>query len=207
MKSALNKLFGKFGDSYRTICTYCVAITLTTIATECLKNYCGYLRPIFFTECEPDENFEECTGEDFNLNELRKSFVSGHASAAFCGCTLLTLYLERTFGISCVQVVVGRTVPASLANPTRQQSRDEDEERQPISADIPQQNPGTMYMTVAYRKNPGLRRLGSILSFLPMGVALWVAASRVVDNVHFPADVVGGSVLGAGIALYCHPLW
>ena len=31
--------------------------------------------------------------------------------------------------------------------------------------------------------------------------------SRVVDNVHFPADIVGGALLGGSIALFCNPLW
>jgi membrane-associated phospholipid phosphatase len=42
---------------------------------------------------------------------------------------------------------------------------------------------------------------------LPMGLALFIAASRVVDNKHFPADVVGGSLLGAAISYYVYGLW
>lgn len=40
---------------------------------------------------------------------------------------------------------------------------------------------------------------------LPFGLALFVAASRVVDNDHWPADVVGGIVIGGSFAtLYYH---
>ena len=35
----------------------------------------------------------------------------------------------------------------------------------------------------------------------PTLVAAWVAASRVHDNAHHPADVVGGAVVGGGAAV------
>jgi membrane-associated phospholipid phosphatase len=51
-------------------------------------------------------------------------------------------------------------------------------------------------------------RFISFSSFvLFMGLATIIATSRVVDNKHFPADVVGGSVLGLGIAVYINGLW
>lgn len=98
---ACSKLLGAPGDLYRTICTYCVAITLTSFATEFTKNYVGYLRPIFFDQCNPEDNFETCQGmeheDDYvKVKELHKSFVSGHASFSFVCGTLLTLFLERT---------------------------------------------------------------------------------------------------------------
>ena len=34
----------------------------------------------------------------------------------------------------------------------------------------------------------------------PACVALWVSASRVYDNDHHPADVVGGALLGGALA-------
>jgi membrane-associated phospholipid phosphatase len=40
-----------------------------------------------------------------------------------------------------------------------------------------------------------------------MGVAVFVAASRVADNKHHPADVVGGAVLGTSVSLFVHSLW
>lgn len=51
------------------------------------------------------------------------------------------------------------------------------------------------------------KRFVSLFSLLPMGLAGFIAASRVVDNKHFPADVVGGALLGASIANYVSPLW
>jgi diacylglycerol diphosphate phosphatase / phosphatidate phosphatase len=160
-----------------------VAFTLCSIATEFIKNYVGYLRPIFFDQCNPDENYETCLGRHdeydyFEVKELSKSFISGHASFAFCGGVLFTLFLERTIGVSSIQVAITQQLPN-----------------------------GTSAVAMAYRQPLGLRKVGSILALLPMGLSIFVACSRIVDNVHHPADVVGGSVLGASIAYYCFPLW
>jgi len=46
--------------------------------------------------------------------------------------------------------------------------------------------------------------LDGLLTMLCLGptlVAAWVAASRVHDNAHHPADVVGGAVVGGGAAV------
>lgn len=212
-KRAYNYWFGRKGDIFRTICTYSVAFALTAVATEAVKNYVGYLRPVFFQECQPDDQYETCIGgeDDVDEAELRKSFVSGHASLAFCGGTLFTMFLERTIGLSSVEIAVAKRAPPPT---TAQQQMSTDgardtqqEELEPVDSYDLQSTDTTLYWSLAYRRNPGWRRLGSILALIPMAVATWVAASRVVDNLHFPADVVGGSVLGASIALYCHPLW
>ena len=166
--------------------TYCVAFTLCGIATEFIKNYVGYLRPIFFDQCNPDDQYETCMGkyeeyDHFEIKELHKSFISGHASFAFCGGVLFALFLERTIGVTSVQVAVVNSRTNAMT--------------------------GANIVSMAYRKPPGLRKLGSILALAPVGVSIWVACSRLVDNVHFPADVVGGSILGGSIAIYCHPIW
>jgi len=51
------------------------------------------------------------------------------------------------------------------------------------------------------------KRAISILCLAPMAVACFVAASRLRDNMHFPADVVGGAVLGTSIAWFTHGVW
>mmetsp|Transcript_16244 Transcript_16244/g.23898 ORF Transcript_16244/g.23898 Transcript_16244/m.23898 type:complete len:332 (+) Transcript_16244:108-1103(+) len=51
------------------------------------------------------------------------------------------------------------------------------------------------------------KRLTSILSTLPIFLGIFIAASRVHDNMHHPADVVGGSVIGIGCAIFAHGLW
>lgn len=172
-----------------------MAVTLCNLCTEVIKNYVGYLRPVFFQECKPNEIYDSCTGaEGFAEDELRKSFVSGHASAAFCGCTLFTLFLERTFGISSTEIINSHErnleVSANYSGAVEQNN----------------QNQYPLYV-ISFRKDPWLHRVGSVFSLLPMCLAVYIASSRVVDNKHFPADVVGGAVLGASIAIYCHAVW
>jgi len=54
---------------------------------------------------------------------------------------------------------------------------------------------------------PRKARVYSILSLAPMALATFIAASRVYDNKHFPADVVGGAVLGTALSVFSHSLW
>ena len=69
----------------------------------------------------------------------------------------------------------------------------------------------TLYIYNKYGRPRGSnefrRRFISVLSLLPMGLATAVAASRVVDNKHFPADVTAGALLGASIASFCYKIW
>jgi len=51
------------------------------------------------------------------------------------------------------------------------------------------------------------KRLFSMLSALPIFLGIFIAASRVHDDMHHPADVVGGSVIGIGCAIFAHGLW
>ena len=50
-------------------------------------------------------------------------------------------------------------------------------------------------------------RIGSLLCLLPIALATFIACSRVVDNKHFPADIVAGGILGAFLARTFHYLW
>jgi hypothetical protein len=59
----------------------------------------------------------------------------------------------------------------------------------------------------AYTKPPTLHRFLSIASLLPLALATFIATSRVVDNKHFPADIVGGALVGSGMAWFAHNLW
>jgi membrane-associated phospholipid phosphatase len=167
------------------------------------QTYVGYLRPVFFENCNPDEDYLTCNGGgDWPEYEVRMSFISGHASTAFCGCLLFTLFMERTIGISSVEVAVAKEIPSATTDAPMEGHPDDVVVQQSIST-----GGGGIYWTVAYQSQPGLRRLGSLVALLPMGVAVWVSASRIVDNLHFPADVVGGALVGAGIASFCHNTW
>jgi diacylglycerol diphosphate phosphatase / phosphatidate phosphatase len=158
---------------HKTACVYATAVGLTNILTNAIKLYVGYLRPIFYDVCEPDDAYQYCTsGED---NAARVSFPSGHSSLAFCGLGLFAFYLEHRFGLS--KLHEWRLDAVS----------------------------GQWWW--AQTRPARLERIFSILSFTPFLLACFIAASRIVDNKHFPADVVGGSVLGASTAKLVHGIW
>ena len=50
-------------------------------------------------------------------------------------------------------------------------------------------------------------KLISFVSLIPLALAGMIAADRVRTNHHFPADVVGGAVLGSSLAAFVHFLW
>lgn len=72
---------------------------------------------------------------------------------------------------------------------------------------------GLYLLTLYIRRNwgtgpqPQHRLIAMAGLIFPMGLATFIAASRVVDNKHFPADVVGGAVLGLMVAQYCDGVW
>ena len=53
----------------------------------------------------------------------------------------------------------------------------------------------------------GLKRIGSVLCYAPMLVGYFIALSRVHDDKHHPADVVGGSLLGGVVATLIYGIW
>lgn len=169
----LCKTVGQFGDAHKTFCVYVVTTGLVGVSTNAIKSYVGYLRPVFYDICQPDDDYEECTNE--NSDDARKSFPSGHSSLAFSGMMLLTCYLLTRFGVY-------------SSSPVLRQGSD-----------------GTML--VEFKQPERYKRAVNILCLVPLALACWVAASRLKDNMHFPADVVGGSVLGASIAWFTHGTW
>lgn len=51
------------------------------------------------------------------------------------------------------------------------------------------------------------KRFFTILAFTPMFLAVFIASSRVHDDMHHPADVVGGSLIGIICAILGYSLW
>jgi diacylglycerol diphosphate phosphatase/phosphatidate phosphatase len=184
---ALSKIWGRPGDGHATWCVYIIAFSIVLVTTDAIKRYAGYLRPIFYELCVPDDKLQECTAEDEGGNSIRMSFPSGHASTSFCGLMLLSLYLHSRFGVPSVRVYGYKpeTVTTQTQSGQQQQHR----------------------WTTTYTKEPALYRAISILSLLPLALALFIATSRIVDNKHFPADVVAGSLLGASTAIFTFYLW
>ena len=90
MQMILSMYLGKTNDAHLTICTWFMTMGITGFLTECIKRYCGYLRPIYFSLCQFDGSTFSCKDDD---HKGRISFLSGHASTSFCCMTILTLYL------------------------------------------------------------------------------------------------------------------
>jgi diacylglycerol diphosphate phosphatase / phosphatidate phosphatase len=194
VQSVTSFCWGRSGDTHSTFCATLVSQGSNLLATECLKLYVGYLRPIFYELCVPSTNYQQCTGSSHNISESQKSFPSGHASVAFCGLTLLAVYLHNRFGISSVRRLEYFTAP--IAGASDQPSSDSQ-----IAVQVRNR--------LVYSKPwPMLYRFLSVFFVgAPMSVAAFIAASRVFDNYHFPADVVAGSLLGSSISLFIHGVW
>lgn len=112
-------------------------------------------------------------------NEIRKSFPSGHASTSFSGLLLLTLYVHKRWGVPSISQY------ATIR---------------------PHENALSSDHSAAPR-SPYLARFISILSLAPLVLATFIATSRIVDNKHHPADVVGGALIGSSISYFVHHLW
>lgn len=194
--------------THATLCVYLVAFGITIFCTDRIKAYCGYLRPTFYDQCpgveldDGSRSYESCLTNNVNL---ARSFPSGHASMAFCGLTLLTLYFHNTFG-----------VPRLRRERNRQQTALKSRTNSPTCTPGIRQTNGTTGAlqsstcdgsTIYNYFHPLRYRFMSILSLVPIGLALFITAGRVMDNRHFPADAVGGSLLGAAVAIFVNNLW
>lgn len=46
-----------------------------------------------------------------------------------------------------------------------------------------------------------------LVSFLPVMLAIFIAASRIHDHYHHPADVIAGAMIGIASAIISHGMW
>jgi membrane-associated phospholipid phosphatase len=167
-------------DVHSSLCTILIAFGSTAFFTNFFKYYVGYLRPNFYTMCNYDSATMTCNSNDDNImREARKAFPSGHASASFCGLLCLGLYLAGKVGLN--HHLSTRNSSdyhiTTAVSPSRQHH-------------------------APWRKFAFLSALGG-----PLFLSTFVAASRVHDNWHHPADVVAGSLIGASSALVAYHLW
>lgn len=190
----ISQFYGEMGDKHSTVCIYMVALSLTQLVTDVIKMYCGYLRPIFYTICQPNETYDTCTNTNTDSESYRRSFPSGHASTSFCGLTLLSLFLHTKYGIPCMKRKLAMGYSSNITLSSQQHQ-------------LYQINNNSNTASSSKVRDPLIYRGISVLSLLPMGVACFIAASRVVDNKHFPADITAGSIIGTTIAYYIHYLW
>jgi hypothetical protein len=95
----------KWDVLHKSLCVYAAAFGITMVSGNFVKLYVGYLRPIFYDECQPNDTYDECQNPGGD-RQIRLSFPSGHASLSGCGMLLLSHYLERCFGAyrHCYQV-------------------------------------------------------------------------------------------------------
>lgn len=196
----ISKLYGIYGDIHSTLCIYLLSYSITYIITDIIKNYVGYLRPIFYDLCQPNDTYDECiSNNDHSTIDAHKSFPSGHASLSFSGLTLLTLYIHNRFGIPSIKVFKSITInnTSTLSN---------EEGNIATTNNTIEQHYIIVYKT---NKNDNVLkyRIISLLSLLPMGLALFIAITRVHDNRHFPADIIAGSILGFSISYFINSLW
>lgn len=190
--NGIAKKFYQWDAVHRTTCVYFVGIGLTEAISNRIKYYVGYLRPIFLDRCQPyydDEHsdFRCLDEENHHTRDARISFPSNHAGWCFCGMMLLSMYLERRFGLSSISSSASDSAIINSPSNTLVTTKKNQELRR--------------------RDQQAVYRLLSLVCYSPMLVAVFVAASRVVDNKHFPADVVCGAVLGGSIASLVFGIW
>lgn len=70
----------------------------TDLATDLAKNYVGRMRPFFYEKCEFGAEDATCQLPLAQLDLLRQSFPSGHASLGTCAMLFTTLYLLGKIG-------------------------------------------------------------------------------------------------------------
>jgi membrane-associated phospholipid phosphatase len=176
-------VFGYKHDVHSSACFSMFAFGCTLFITNFVKSYCGYYRPNFYGYCGFNQESLSCEGNgdgNHSDDESRKSFPSGHASISFCGMTCLSLFFLGKIGLysSCCNGN-GFVENGEGACMTIQTS--------------------TSFL---FKK-----RISSIVASLPMLLAVFIAASRVHDDFHHPADVVGGSIIGMLCAFFSYGLW
>ncbi|KAJ7696565.1 lipid phosphate phosphatase 1 [Mycena rosella] len=79
---------------------------LTRLFTGVLKNKVGRLRPDFLARCKWNDVKMKCTGKAADVLDGRRSFPSGHSSAAFAGMTFLSFWLAGQTAAWCFDVPV-----------------------------------------------------------------------------------------------------
>ncbi len=128
----------------------------------------------------------ECeSNDDGALSESRKSFPSGHSSFAFMGMTMLTLFFLGKIGF--YRTCTSSSTFCAPNSPSRDMNTDMN------------MNMNTNFIFK--------RRLLTIVGTSPMLLAIYIAASRVHDDYHHPADVVAGSMIGLICSGFSYSLW
>lgn len=96
-------------ELYRMLGYFFIGALGALLTTEMAKYKIGRLRPYFLTVCDieltsqlckDENNYDKfvteynCTGDEYEVREARKSFLSGHSSFSFYCSTFLVIYLQ-----------------------------------------------------------------------------------------------------------------
>jgi len=153
------------------------AIGISEFTTQILKMYVGRLRPNFYALCSFDVVALQCTADIGHQYEARQSFPSGHSSLSFCGMGVLMWFLLGYWIRIC-----------SNGGNNSNGSRDD------VSR-------GRSALNHSHAKK------GVFVALSPLAYSTFVAISRIVDNWHFPSDVLAGTIIGFSCATISYHLW
>jgi membrane-associated phospholipid phosphatase len=156
----------KWDALHKTLCVYAAAFGTTIALTNGMKLYVGYLRPIFYDECQPNDTYDECQNLD-GEQQVRLSFPSGHASESVCGMLLLSHYLERCFGAYRHCYDRGNKVPHRVVDAERSETV------HGIEQGYTRETMATTYVLPS-DQDFKLQRIVSLLCYAPMLAALFV---------------------------------
>ena len=92
-------------------CAFIASMTVTLFITGVVKRMTGIFRPNFYQQCGFSNETLACMSQDYDEDNVRMSFISGHSSVAFCGLSMLTL------------IMLGASRVYSLDNEGRQNTR------------------------------------------------------------------------------------
>ena len=147
----------------------------------------GYLRPMMLDVCQPYYNQADSAWYCSNdVMDNRLSFPSNHSTWSSCGMLLLSMYLSKRFGIASIQTNGANFHKTKTVSSFSTSKKHQLTQKSDIQA---------------------YYRLISFLCYSPILFGIFIEASRVVDNRHFPADVITGIVLGGSMASMVFGIW
>jgi membrane-associated phospholipid phosphatase len=165
-----------FDELHAILCCNFSAMAMVWFVSYAIKCHVGYLRPVYYKYCEPSEKYQECT---LNKSFIHYSFPSAHTSDAFCGMTILAMFLDRTWR----QYNTNRRICRASGGDTR-------------------------IAEFSLQKAGFIEHLVSLMCVMgPFSVASFIGCTRIYNNFHYPADVLAGAILGSSASFFCFGLW
>ena len=158
------------------------------------------MRPNFYEYCDYDADTMSCENEE---TDPRKSFPSGHSSMSFGSMTVITLILLGKIGWN----------KSHVANSVQQHHDMIQDSSLPSSQELVEENVTITHTNSLINAKKEMmkqylkKKLLACVACIPILLALFVAFSRVHDDMHHPADIVAGSMIGICCALFAYALW